>query len=355
MAERDRLLDQVNSYQFPYEPDQYLPEELRGDPLQFTPTDQLRRAQLLEEALGSVTSPGQTDTLHRNAYKTFQDLLGRAPTEQEFASIIPYFQGENGLNTGRAYLAEYAQAYENSPEAIASRAGQYSGQVGDAFQSLLGRGASQSELDYYGRLLASNYTPYEVEQAIKGTQEYRQAEDQRFRQGLAGELEGYDTSFFNKARQGIEAQAARNAGGAGRSTALDFALTQLMGDIAERRGQYLSNLSAQQYGSNKDAARSDYRSSMDQYLRDRDYQRNQNQRDADYFRQRSDQNLDYQIQKRDYENFLNSQRGRTRGYGRLAGTLVGGAAGAYFGKDPRWAQFGANMGGAGGGAFDYLD
>ena len=335
-----------------YDPDQYLPDELRSDPLQLSPEEQLRRATLLEEALGSITSPGQTDVLHRNALKSFQDLIGRAPTAQEFTAIIPYFQGENGLNTGRAYLAQYADQLKNTPEALAQRAGQFSEDVGGLFQSNLGRDARENELDYYGRLLATgDITPYEVEQLIRRLPEYQTAQDTQFRQGLAGELEGYDTSFFNKAKQNVIGQA--NQGGIGQSSALDFALTQLMGDIAERRGQYLANLSSQQYGGNKQNAIQDYRATQNRFLRDQDYNRDVNRADQEYFRNRSDQNLDYQIQRRDYLDYLNSQRGRNTGYGQALGSLAGAGAGAFFGRSPQWAQAGSQFGGTAGSLFDF--
>lgn len=300
---------------------------------------------------------GNQESLNQYAFDTFSELVGRNPTESEFVSMLPYFQGVNGRMTGAAYVSEFAQQEARSPEALARRAGEYSDDVSRLFGETLGRGADQDELDYYGRLLATEQiTPYEVEQLLKNTNEFRTAEDTRFRSSLSDELRGYDTKFFNDAQESVLRRASRAGGGSSTSSALDFALTNLMGDIAERRGQYLAGVSAQQYGSNKDAARQDYLGTMDRYLRERDYERNTSDRERDYFRNRSDQNLDYMIQRSDYLNYLNSQRGNQSRYGQLAGGLGGAIFGGIAGGgNPAAINAGYNVGTGLGGGYDWLN
>lgn len=303
----------------------------------------------------------QIDQLNKSAYDTFSQMLGRAPTSSEFAQIMPYFRGPGGADTGRSAVAQFAERYKNSPEALGKRAPEQYGKVGDVFQDLLKRGASQDELDYFGRALATGeITPYEVRQFVQQMPEYRTEQDKQFRSGLASELEGYDTSFFNKAKEDVISRFSQNTGGAGRSSALDFALTNLMGDIAKERGKYLSGISAQQYGGNKEAAREDYRGTMDRYMGDLSYNRQRGDQYMDALRDRSWNARDYEIQRDDYARMLGQGGGRRgggmggafgpllgAGIGALGGGLVSGGMGAGAG-----AQLGMMWGGAGGNAYD---
>jgi hypothetical protein len=238
------------------------------------------------------------------AYDSARQILGREVNSSELAQILPYFNGDNGVQTGNAYLAELAEQYKKSPEYLDKQAGQYSGQVGEMVKSLLGRDAKQDELDYYGKYLARGMDPFELRKQLEGSQEYQGAQDKSFREGLASELEGYDTSFFNKAKEGVLSRFSKAGGGVGQSSALDFALTDLMGQIAEKRGSYLAGISSQQYGGNKENARNDYQAGMNRYFQDQDYDRNKRDAELGYYRSRSDADSDYTRQKNDYYDMI---------------------------------------------------
>jgi hypothetical protein len=238
-----------------------------------------------------------------DVYSAGNELLGRELTPQEAAQFAPYFQG--GTENGRAALAQYAQQDKNSPQSLQKRAGQYSGDVNRLFGQDLGRTANQDESDYYGRLIASGLSPYEVESYIKQLPEYTNTQDKNFRSGLNDELAGYDQQAFGKAKEDVLSRYA--SAGIQNSSALDFALTNLMGDIAKERGKYLAGVSTQQYGSNKDAARSDYQSSLDNYLKDRNYNQQRSDSLLDNYQKRSYDVSDYNRQMQDLFNYQNNQ------------------------------------------------
>lgn len=237
-------------------------------------------------------------------YKAGQEFLGRDLTPQEIAQFKPRFA--DNVDTGRAYLAEFAQQEAKSPQALAKKAPQYSGQVNKTFQDLLSRGATQEEADYFGRLLATGQvTPYEVNQFVQQLPEYQNIQDKAFRGGLEGELAEYDEKAFGRERENILSQYTR--AGLQNSSALDFAITDALGKVQEQRGQFLAGLSSQQYGGNKAAARGDYEAQRNRYFEGQDYNRNRSDAYLDYLTQRADQGSDYTRQRDDYMNFLANQ------------------------------------------------
>jgi hypothetical protein len=285
-------------------------------------------------------------------YKTGRELLGRDLTQNELYSLRPKFAGPNGGDVGKAYLAELATQEAQSPEALGKKAPEYAGKVNDLFSQLLGREATGSESGYYGKLLASGEVdPYEIEQQIKAGQEFQGGADKKFRGELAGELGGYTQEAFGKAKEDILSRYSK--AGLNNSSDLDFALANAMKDLESERGQFLTGVSASQYGGNKGAAREDYRTMLDRRFQGQDYGRGRSDSMLDYYTQRADQGVDYQREMNDYMAFLNGQpKKKKTGAGGLAGTLIGGGLGAYFGG-PAGAKAGADMGNAGGGLWDW--
>lgn len=297
------------------------------------------------------------DKAYYTAYKSAKEALGRDLTPQEFAQIAPTFYNPadygSGVATGRQYLAAYAAQHANDPQNLIKKApGQY-GAVDQVFSSMLGRPATQEEKDHFGSLLASGQVdPYQLQDFIRGTTEYQSAQDKTFRSGLADELQGYDTKFFGKAKQDVLSSFADTGQLANHSSALDFALTDLMGKIADKRGEYLSNLSAQQYGSNKDLALGNYKNQMDTYLGNQDYARRSSDARQNSLMDRSFQGYDYATQRNDYMDYLNSQKGGGKfPWGQAIGGALGGGLGAFGG--PQGAAAGYQIGSATGGLFDW--
>lgn len=268
-----------------------------------------------------------------NAYRSFKSIVGRNPTASEFAEILPIFQGSNGQQLGNAYLAQFAESEKQRPENLRKRSGEYSGQVGNIYQDLLNRGASQAEIEHFGSLLASGQVDeYTLRQFVQQLPEYQSAQDKSFREGLNTELQGYDTDAFNKGKEDILSSYARS--GKSNSSALDFALTNLMGDIAKERGRYLSGLSAQQYGGNKAAARQDYGAALDDYISSRDYGRDLRQNRMSDYITRGRELSDYDRQMEDYMRMANKKRNsalNTRDWVNIGLGVTNAAANAYGG------------------------
>lgn len=284
-----------------------------------------------------------------DAVKAGREILGRDITSSDLDSFRPYFEG--GTDTGRAYLTQLKQYEGTTPEALKKKAGNYSGDVNQAFRSVLGRDATPQEIEHYGSGLASGgLDSYQLADYIKQTDEYRTGQDKTFREGLNTELSGYDENAFKKGSEDIISRYSK--AGIQHSPALDLALTNLMGDIAKERGRYLAGLSAEQYGGNKELARADYEGNLNKYLSDRDYERSLRQKSMDDYLGRSRELTDYDRQKSDYFDMLSRvPRGRRGGglSGALSGALQGGAAGSPFGP------WGSIIGAGAGATYGFFD
>lgn len=244
------------------------------------------------------------------AMQDFYNQFGRYPTRAELSSISPNYAGDPNLTNsglGRQAVGQYYQDQINDPinrkKTDESNAGQYSGKVNEIFNQLLKHGASDAEVQHFGGLLASGQVdPYELQQFIMQTPEYQTNQDTAFRSSLNDELTNEDTKAFGRQKEDVISRFA-SAGRIG-STALDFALTDLMGKVAEKRQGFLANLSAAQYGSSKDSARADYGNLLNGMKDTTSYERTL----ADINRQRGWNVSDYNRQKDDYMAALKSQQ-----------------------------------------------
>ena len=259
---------------------------------------------------------GDTDKLGQYAYDSYVQKFGKAPTQSDFAQIMPYFTGANGRQTGDAYLATAYKQYLTSPEYAATQAAGKTGDVNSIFNQYLGRNATDAEIAHYGQALAlgpnnGGIDQFNLGQQLQGGTEYQTAQDTKFRGSLADELGGYDAKFLEKNTPGLYSQFANATGGAGTSSALQFALADMVKNVTENRDQYLSGLSAQQYGGDKQAALADYNRTQDQNWSNQNYTRDLNQAQLDYYRGRSDNNTDYLTQMSDYQS-MQGQNNQSR-------------------------------------------
>lgn len=141
-------------------------------------------------------------------------------------------------------------------------------EVTNIFQELFQRAPSQAELNHFGGLLIDEEDPwseYEVGQALRQTTEFREIQDVEFREGIGPELEDITQRTFERAQPGILASYTR--AGIQHSPALDFAMTDVLGKLAEKRESFLLPLQAQQYGGRQAGAAADYRTRLNEYLR----------------------------------------------------------------------------------------
>lgn len=315
-------------------------------------------------------------------YKSAQDVLGRDLTPTEFAKLAPTFGSgsQKEIEAGRGYLAQLADQEANSPQALDKKyqasAGQYGGQVNDLFQQMLGRAATADEQAHFGKMLASGQTdPYELQQFMTQLPEYRDAQDAAAQQKQAAadaasrdqlntSLQAQDLDFFNKAKENVISRFAQN--GTLNSPSLDFALTNLMGDIQKQRSAYMAQLARQDYANeaantrqdylaNKDLLRQDYTNSMNQMLDTQNYNRNLATQNASNALNRSYDIADYTTQRNDLLDQMNrlQQTRRQSHTGQLVGGLLGAGIGAFGG--PMGAMAGYQIGSGLGGGYDYLN
>ncbi len=308
------------------------------------------------EAAGASTFNNDT-TRDLDIYKTGRELLGRDLTKNELYSLRPKFSGPNGADTGKAYLAELADQEAKSPEALAKNAPSYSPQVNDMYTRLLGRAPTAAESSHYGSLLASgDMDQLGVEQQVQAGQEYQGGQDKKFREGLKTDLQGFNQTGFDKAKEGILSTYTK--AGLQNSSDLDFAIANAMKELNQGSDQFLSGLSSSQYGGNKEAARGDYQTMLNTYLGNKANATGRSNSLLDYYTQRADQGTDYQTQMNDYMSLLDKQPKKRRGgIGGALGPLVGMGAGALLagpGGAAAGAQLGGQFGQAGGGMYDYL-
>lgn len=244
-----------------------------------------------------------------NIYKSGQQMLGRDLTPEEIAMVKPIFSQENGVQLGNAWLAQLKlqEAQNPSSPGNVKKSEEFSNQVNDYFKNMLGRDATADEKTHFGSLMATgNLDAYGLNQFLQGSSEYQSQQDKKFRSELGNELQQTDLNFFNRAKQGVISQFMQN--GTYGSSALDSALTDLMGQIADKRSQYMADLSSNQYKGNKDLALGNYKQAMNDYINEKDYNRGLTQKNMDYYTGRSNELTDYQTQKNDWMNYMNNQK-----------------------------------------------
>lgn len=312
------------------------------------------------------------DFAEEYARQAFRELVGREATPEEIAVVAPIFAGgdENIHNVagGRAYVAQYALLEKNNPSNVykkqqeewATAAPQHYGQVNELVKQIFGRDANQNELDHYGKMLASGQgDAFQLGQFLQSLPEYQNVQDKSFRQGLAGELEGYDKSFFSRAKEDVISRFAQM--GRPTSPALDVALTDLQAQINERRGQFLSQLGVQHYGGNKQAAMQSYGQTMEDWRNRENADWAGRQQGFGNWVNRGNEIQDYYTQANDYANWMGRQRGGQSGMGRGVGSLAGMGIGALLAAPtggmsiPMGAMLGGGFGGGAGGLFDYMN
>ena len=101
---------------------------------------------------------GHQGRMDQFTYNTFQEVMGRAPTQDEFSqfsAMMPGANWESEVRNLRGILSTYKKQYAESPEGRGERAGEYSGDVTNQFQTLFGRAPTEEELQHFG----SNRSP----------------------------------------------------------------------------------------------------------------------------------------------------------------------------------------------------
>jgi hypothetical protein len=248
--------------------------------------------------------------------KDYQTIYGRNPTPVEIEAALPAAQ----QGQGGAFIAQLYQNEQNSPAnlyakqqkqwAAAAQTPEIQGSISQLFKSLLNRSATQDELSHYGTLLASGQTDaYTLGQFIQSLPEYQNAQDTQFRQGLDTELQKSDQNFFNQVSPQISQQYAMM--GRPTSPAVSVAMTDLAAQLSNNRQNYLSQLSASQYGGNKANALANYGNSQANVQNQISGNTNALYNQYQGMNQRSNQISDYGLQQQNWMNAMNKYGNNT--------------------------------------------
>jgi hypothetical protein len=302
---------------------------------------------------------GSQQAAEHYAATDFKTFFGRLPTQSELAMLSPtYMSGDpNVANTagGKAAIAEYYQSKANSPERQSKNqkeqykkdAPQHYGAIDQLFQSSLGRAATDQEKEHFGSLLATGQLDnYQLGQFISQLPESVQKQDQEFRTKLSGELDSQNQRYFSdKIMPAIQQrflQQGRSVDSSGYASALALAAQ----DQSNARENFLTNLSASQYGGQAANARGDYEDTLNRYYSGQDYNRTRADSLTDQMTGRTQELNNYNMQKQAYDEYL-------RKYGKRSGpsaqgAVSGAASGAALGTSilPGW---GTAIGAVGGG------
>jgi len=258
---------------------------------------------------------GSQESVDQMAYDSMREILGRDVSEVEFRKWRPYFTGDQ--NEGWAYLARVKEQEDQEAEDKGEEKdpADYESSVKGLYQDVLGREATADELEHYSTMMAKEgVDAYSIRQYLQEQPEYWEAQDAAMVEGLAGKTLGFQEQAYEKIMPQIMSQYKKT--GKANSSSLDFAMTEAWTDLERQRQQFLSGLSASQYGGRKDLALQNYRDMLNQYRGDTDYMRRlqametaRGWQNEDVYRNRAWETADYNRQSQDYANWMRSQGG----------------------------------------------
>lgn len=300
-------------------------------------------------------------TIHQEAaaFRDFQNMFGRNPTQSELSLLSNTYAGDPNYTNdgaGKAQVAAYFQQQVNTPQKIyqtqqdqyAADAPKFSDQVASTFQSALGRAPTDAEQKYFGSLMASGQDQYQVQQALQQTQEYQNTQNTNFQNKLQGQLQQSNSTYFN---QYIAPSIQSSAALAGRSQDSSGVNSQLA-NAALQQNQGLQGFLAQTTANNYQNSTANATNQYSQLMGQQYGLQNagvSNQLSNQAANQQYNQNLNmYQAQQQAYNTYLN-RYGKTSGWG---GVVAGGASGAAAGTSvlPGWGTLiGGVVGAVGGG------
>jgi len=276
---------------------------------------------LLQNQGANLGTSGDQLSNGLDVFKTsFKNTSGRDPTAEELngyfkKSLLSQWLEPGNLNYTDAtagannYINNNFDVTKLRQDYQKSQSPQQYDAVNKVVSSVLGRQATQDELDHYGGLLSSGQADaYQIGDFLKSTPEYQNAQDTNFRQGVDTQLQASDTNFFNTQKGNIAQQYAQM--GRATSPALDVALTQLASQLNSNRGNYLAQLSASQYGGNKAAALGGYQNTQNQV------QGQINQNTQNQYQQyqnslaRLNSTQDYNRQSQDFQRYADQMNNR---------------------------------------------
>lgn len=213
----------------------------------------------------------------------------------------------------------------------------------NTIKTVLGRDATQDEINYFAKELSQGKSNYELQQELMSLPEYQRIQASKDRETLSGELLQQQQAAFEKALPSIVGQYQRS--GVLNSSGLNSALALAQKDLEQQRQGYLAQVGqgdVSQIRANAYNAFQNYNAPFQQTYNPANIFNTQfGLAGSNLSRQREID--DYNRQRNDYLNALqNSQR--NNGFaGALQGAFGGAQAGGNFG--PYGAAYGAGIGG----------
>ena len=201
---------------------------------------------------GSGSSPTVSQSAGKDPRITgiFEALIGRQPSDEEYGRVAPYASDP-------AIMA----AIVSKLGTTTAPQGKYADVIGSQVQNLLGREATPSELDYFGRQMEQGgIDQYGLESFIKGTEEYQTNYAKQAREGLKTELGELDQAYLDRVNKALQAKySAQGRPGAG---AFGSSLIQAGKDLAAQRGSYLADIGYQQALRGQDVLSNQYQANL---------------------------------------------------------------------------------------------
>lgn len=295
------------------------------------------------------------------AYDTFKQVFGRAPTRDEANQILPAFGNDPHIpNTqaGSAFISQLHNSTENTPDKLYAKqqaeykqnAPQHYDTVNKLFQNAFGHAPSQEELDHFGSELASGQVDaYQIQQFLQQQPEYVNKQNEQMREGLSGKMAANDRRQFSEQILPSIQEAYAKQGRSFDSSAFSNSAALAAQAQNTQRENFLSNLTAQQYGGVQDRAYNDYANMLaqQQNLTNSGIQAQYSQIQG--AQNRSNDLADLNTQNQMYQQYL-ARYGKRGGNG-IMGSLQGAIGGATLGA--KFGPWGALAGGVAGGGLGY--
>lgn len=303
---------------------------------------------------------GLQNDLAQQAWAAYQNIYGRAPSNDELAQATQAFASgdpnKSNMQQGMAFVAQAHQATENTPDKLYAQqqagykqnAPQHYDSINQLFQSQLGRAASQDELDHFGSLLASGTTdPYQLQQFLQQQPEYQNKQNEQMRTGLSGQMASNDRrQFQEQILPGIQQNFAKQGRSFDSSAFANSAAQAAQQQNTQREG-FLNNLTAQQYGGVQDRAYQDYANQVSQQQNMMNSGIQAQYAGIQNVQNRGNMIGDYNTQASAYNDYLARYGKRNNGLGGLLGGLAGAGVGGYLGGT-KGAELGWGIGNSGG-------
>jgi hypothetical protein len=292
-----------------------------------------------EDFIAQLEYQARVDALNRRntLASIISTVTGEAPTAEQMAKY------NNMVDNPAAIQAELSREV-----ALRPAKGTFANDINATLMSKLGREATASELNYFGKQMEQgNLDAYGLESFVKGTEEFQTNYTKKAREELKTELGETDQAYLDKVNSAL--QAKYNTQGRSGAGAFGASLITAGKDLASERGSYLANIGYQNAQQGSDILKSQYQQNLNQMYQNQGYgqglaqeARNRYYSTADYNRNQGGQQqlmaLQQQYARANQPTFMQGllpgliQAGATIGGAAIAGPVGAGVANRLSGQ-----------------------